>query len=207
MPTSLWQLGQRWLAGCSVRRGWYKSRREPGPRKGAPRKSLSSAGDACGCPSATYCSVRTALAHSHTTVVECWRRARARPPAPPSLVGCLGGDARDPFCRTQISMVDGVEYELDAIGNSQLVEDAKQILLDGVLTKAEFSGDVAIAEAFGDQSDDLFLSRRQQTAPAVVDDPERRHLTDKIEEIMDLLGTGPDLAVPHHVNAFAKLPQ
>ncbi len=69
-------------------------------------------------------------------------------------------------------MVHGIKNELDSGRDSQLVENAEQVLLHRVLAEAEFSGDVAIAEAFGDQSDDLFLSWRQQTAPTVVDNAE-----------------------------------
>jgi len=84
-------------------------------------------------------------------------------------------------------VIDGVEDKLNPIRNAQLIENTKQVLLHRVLAEAEFSGDIAIAETFGHQRDDLFLSRREQTAPAVVDNAERRHLTDKIEEIVDLL--------------------
>jgi hypothetical protein len=75
-----------------------------------------------------------------------------------------GGDAGDPFCGTRVSAVDGVKDEFDAIGNSQLVEDTEQVLLDGVLAEAEFAGDVAIAGAFGCQGNNLLISGRERSA-------------------------------------------
>jgi hypothetical protein len=54
-------------------------------------------------------------------------------------------------------MVDRVQDEFYAIGNSQLVEDAEKILLDRMLAQTEFARDIAIAEPFGDESDGLLL--------------------------------------------------
>ena len=48
-------------------------------------------------------------------------------------------------------MVHGVENELDAGGNAELLEDVKQIFLDGVMAEIEFAGDGAIAESLGDE--------------------------------------------------------
>ena len=49
-------------------------------------------------------------------------------------------------------MVDRVEDQFDAVGDAQLVEDAKEILLDGVLAEAQLSGNIAVAEPFGDSA-------------------------------------------------------
>ena len=45
-------------------------------------------------------------------------------------------------------MVNGSkdEDEFDAIRNSELIEDAEQVLLNRILAEAEFTGDIAIAE-------------------------------------------------------------
>ena len=60
-------------------------------------------------------------------------------------------------------MVDGVEDQFDTGGNAQLVEDAEQVLLDGVLTEIEFAGSGAVTEALGDERDDLFLARCEES--------------------------------------------
>ena len=55
-------------------------------------------------------------------------------------------------------MRDGVEHEFHPRRNSQLVENAKEIFFYGMLAELELGGDFAIAQALGDQCDDLFLA-------------------------------------------------
>jgi hypothetical protein len=43
-------------------------------------------------------------------------------------------------------VVDDIEHQFDPGRDSQLVEDAEQVFLDGVLAKVEFPSRVAIAE-------------------------------------------------------------
>jgi len=77
-------------------------------------------------------------------------------------------------------VVDSIENQFHAVGNSQLVENPEQVLLDRVLAEAQFAGDVAVAQAFGHESDDLFLARGQKTTAAVIDNAEGRHLADEV---------------------------
>src|SRR5712692_1520300 len=77
-------------------------------------------------------------------------------------IGHNGAGAGQPFSLTGISVVDGVENEFDAGGDAEFLEDAEEIFLDGVLTEIEFARNLAVAEAFGDEGDDLFLAWRDR---------------------------------------------
>ena len=82
-----------------------------------------------------------------------------------SSAGQDAGGAGQPFGVARISIVDGVEDEFDAGGDAEFFEDAEEIFLDGVLAEVEFAGNLAIAEAFGDEGDDLFFARGEQVRP------------------------------------------
>ena len=77
-------------------------------------------------------------------------------------LGRYAGGTAQPFGLAGISVIDGVEDEFDAGGDAEFFEDAEKIFLDGVLAEVEFAGNLAIAEAFGDEGDDLFLARGEQ---------------------------------------------
>jgi hypothetical protein len=67
------------------------------------------------------------------------------------LISGAGGDAAgagQPLGVPGISVVDGIQDELDAGRDAEFFEDAIKILLDGVLAEVEFAGNVAVAEAF-----------------------------------------------------------
>ena len=81
-------------------------------------------------------------------------------------LGRIAGRACQPFGLAGISVIDGVEDEFDAGGDAELFEDAEEIFLDGVLAEFEFAGDLAVAQSFGDQGDDLLLARGQQAVAA-----------------------------------------
>lgn len=103
-----------------------------------------------------------------------------------------------------ISVIDGVEGELDAGGDSQLFEDAEQIFLDGVLAEIELDGDLAIAESFGDEGDDLLFAGREQVAALRVEHAQRRDFRDEFENVIQLLSVGPDLSGGDAGDAFAE---
>ena len=123
------------------------------------------------------------------------------------------------------AVIHGVEDGFDARGDTQLVEDPEQVLLHGVLAKSQFLGDLFVREAFGDERDHLFLARSEQTAPASIDhsqfaDEEKAsdsgaegvhheggHLGDQVEEKVNLLGAGPNLASMDDLYALAKQPE
>jgi hypothetical protein len=67
-------------------------------------------------------------------------------------------------------VVDGVEDEFDAGGDAEFIEDAEEIFFDGVLAEVEFAGGFAIAEASGDEGDNLLLARGEKFASGGVDD-------------------------------------
>ena len=48
------------------------------------------------------------------------------------------------------AVVDGVERELKAIGNTELIEDVVQVILDGLLADKKLLADFLIAEALRD---------------------------------------------------------
>jgi hypothetical protein len=54
--------------------------------------------------------------------------------------------------------------EFDAGRDAEFLEDVEEIFLDGVLAKVEFAGNLAVAQAFGDQRHYLFLAWRKQAA-------------------------------------------
>jgi hypothetical protein len=56
-------------------------------------------------------------------------------------------------------MVDGIEHQFDPGRDAQLVKDAEQVLLNGVLAEVKFAGGVAVAETIGDEGDNLLLAR------------------------------------------------
>ena len=49
--------------------------------------------------------------------------------------------------------------ELEAGGDAGLVEDVRQVALDGLFAQVELLGDVAVAAAFNDAADDFKLAR------------------------------------------------
>jgi hypothetical protein len=61
---------------------------------------------------------------------------------------------------TGISIIDRVKDEFDAGRDAEFLEDVEEIFLDGVLAKVEFAGNLAVAQAFGDQRHYLFLAWR-----------------------------------------------
>src|SRR5438270_11654900 len=69
---------------------------------------------------------------------------------------------RQPLGGARLSIVHGVKDQFHAAGNAKLFENAEQILLDGVLAKPEFDGDLAIAQSFGHQCHELLLARGEK---------------------------------------------
>jgi len=103
-----------------------------------------------------------------------------------------------------LAVIHSIKDQFNPGGDAQFVEDTKQIFLHSVLAKSEFVGDVSVGESFGDECDDLLLARGQQTVSASIDDLQRRHLGDQIEQVVDLLSAGPSLAPMNNLNALAK---
>lgn len=101
-------------------------------------------------------------------------------------------------------MRHGVENEFDAAGDSHFVEDAEQILFDGVLAEPQLGCDSAIGQAIGDESDHLLFARRQQKPAVGVDDTQGGHLGERVQNIIHLLAVDPNLAAKNALNALAE---
>ncbi len=110
----------------------------------------------------------------------------------------------EPFGLARIAVVDGIEDEFDAGGDTQLVEDAEQVLLDGVLAEVKLAGSVAIAEAFGDEGDDLLLARGEELVAGGIENAKRRHLRDQVKQEVHLFRVDPDLTGGDSLNAAAE---
>jgi len=117
------------------------------------------------------------------------------------------GGTREPLGLARISVVDGVENEFDASGDTEFLEDPKKIFLDRVLAEVKFTRDLAIAKAFGDESNDLFFPRSEQRLAARVKHAQRGHFGDEIDQVSELLGVGPDLARGDAKKTFAEEPK
>lgn len=50
------------------------------------------------------------------------------------------------------AVAEGVEYDFNPAGNSQLVENPEQVVLDGVFRQLQTFGSLAIGKSFGHAS-------------------------------------------------------
>jgi hypothetical protein len=106
------------------------------------------------------------------------------------------------FFRAPVS--EGIQDQFDSIGDAQLVIGAQQGFLDGVFLDAELLGNLAIADAFGNQIDDLFFARGQHTLSLGIDDTCGGCGAERVDNIPDLLGIGPVLTMKDDSNTAAK---
>src|ERR1700728_2531968 len=106
-----------------------------------------------------------------------------------------------------IAVVDRVQDEFNAGGDAELFEDAVEILLDCVFAKVEFAGNLAVAESFGDQGHDLLLARCEKVATGSIEHTKRRNFRNEVDDVVEVLGTGPDLSVGHAEQTFAEKAQ
>ena len=60
------------------------------------------------------------------------------------------------------AMVNGVERKLEAVGNTQLVENVVQMVLDGLLGDKQLLADLFVAETLRHQLHDLFFAVGKQ---------------------------------------------
>src|SRR4051794_13427291 len=59
---------------------------------------------------------------------------------------------------------DRVAGELDAVAHSELLEDVGAVSLHRLLRDVQEAADLVVGMGFGDELEDLFLTRRQQLA-------------------------------------------
>src|SRR5712692_3019682 len=60
------------------------------------------------------------------------------------------------------AMVDGVEREFEAVGNTELVENVVQVILDRLLADKKFFADFLVAETLRDELHDFFFAVAEQ---------------------------------------------
>jgi hypothetical protein len=101
-------------------------------------------------------------------------------------------------------MIHGVQDEFYPRGNSELIEDTEQIFLHGVLTQCQLMGDLFVRQAFCDQRHPLFFTRSEKAVSLCIDDAQRGDLSNEIEQVVDLLGAGPNLTAVNNLYTFAK---
>src|SRR6185437_7238304 len=99
---------------------------------------------------------------------------------------------------------EGVEHQLHAAGNAQLVEDAEQVILYRVLAEVELAGDLAVGEAFSDAGDHLLLALAEQAFALGIYDVERGDLAESLQHELELVIVGPDLSLVHAHDALAQ---
>lgn len=116
----------------------------------------------------------------------------------------LGGLRCAPTGGERFTVVDGVEDEFNAGRDAEFVEDAEEIFLDSVLAEVEFTGGFAVAEASGDEGDNLLLAGGEKFVPSGVDDTQGWNFGDEIEQETHLLGIDPDLTFGDALDATAK---
>ena len=68
-------------------------------------------------------------------------------------------------------------------------------------------GDLSIGKTFRHQGHNLFLTRSDERFPVSIDHPQRGHLGNQIDQVVDLLRISPDLAAMNHLNALAERPE
>jgi len=56
------------------------------------------------------------------------------------------------------AVVDGVEREFKTIGNTELVENIVQVILDGLLADEKLLADFLVAETLSDELHDFFFA-------------------------------------------------
>jgi len=97
-------------------------------------------------------------------------------------------------------VVNGVQRQLEAVGDAELVEDVVQMVFDGLFGDEELFADFLVAEALRDELHDFFLAVAEQWLFAA-----RAGLAGLGKRFHDLGGHAvvePDFAGMHAVNAF-----
>ena len=91
-------------------------------------------------------------------------------------------------------MGDGEERQLEARGNARLVEDIREMALDGLFTERELLGDVAVAAALDDAADHFKLARGEAVGFALRHGSLLHELVERGDKIDDALAADPIIA-------------
>jgi glycosyltransferase involved in cell wall biosynthesis len=102
-------------------------------------------------------------------------------------------------------MRNGIEDEFNTGRNSQLVENAQQIFLDGVLAQSQFIGNLAIAEQVRHKRDDLFFAWRHQRLAAGIHHTQQIRLLPWIsgEDLDELLSNAAVFVLPSDLEGMS----
>jgi hypothetical protein len=66
---------------------------------------------------------------------------------------------RQPLCLAVIALVHGIQNQFDPGRNAELLENAKQVLLDRVFAESQFLSNLTIGKSFRHQRYYLLLAR------------------------------------------------
>jgi len=101
-------------------------------------------------------------------------------------------------------VIDGVEYQLDASRDPELVKDAEEILLNRGLAQCKFLSDLLVGKTLSNQSHHLFFPRCEQTASGRAEDTQGGHLGHRLKQVVNLLRVSPDLPAVDDLDTFAE---
>src|SRR5215217_4730394 len=100
-------------------------------------------------------------------------------------------------------VIHRVQRELEAVGYSELVEDVREVILDGLGTQPKPLRDLTVARALDDSGDDLEFPRRERgwSRPPR---PLGRRRYQGLQQVADSGTPEPVLARDHPLDAFEQ---
>src|ERR1700723_972332 len=102
-----------------------------------------------------------------------------------------------------VSVAESVEHNFDPAGYSQFVENAEQIVFDGVFGQLETLSDLAIGKAFGHATHHIGFAHGKQ--PTVyVQTAREPGLSQSLEDVLQFGAAGPNLTVVHTLDALGQ---
>ena len=101
-----------------------------------------------------------------------------------------------------IPLVERVKNQLDAAGDSQLIEDPVQVVPDRVLGNFEPLGDFAVLHAIGHQADHIFLAARQQRRAIGTVELDGFNVRECVDQMFEVFVTRPNLPLVDRLDAF-----
>lgn len=171
-------------------RGW----REPGKRNPRGEGKENNAGK---CETECEAALRGEEGALEFVVHECKTQTGGESVAEGSVKGEAkrgGSEAVECELRFRGAVVHGVENQFDATGDAEFLEDAEEVVADGVLGEIELARDFAVFHPFGNEADNFFLAFAEDGAPAGIHNAEGEGAGKGVEDKLQLAGGGPNLA-------------
>lgn len=103
-----------------------------------------------------------------------------------------------------IALIDGVERQLEASGDTQFVEDPEQVVADGVFAEMKLAGNIAIGAALGDELNEAELAIGEESGSPGIGNYGRGALGNGFDQETELLTVGPNLAFMNFLDAFGE---